>query len=131
VAAAGSGNALIVTLLIPPVAIVLGALVLDERLGPNALAGFGLLALGLARDERTVQPVGRERAESLRLPVRPAHGETGLIARCPPPPRRCRARRARRGALPSEWGSVSGRAGARLGHELGHGGEEGIEPLPR
>jgi drug/metabolite transporter (DMT)-like permease len=35
VAAAGSGNALIVTLLIPPVAIVLGALVLDERLGPE------------------------------------------------------------------------------------------------
>jgi drug/metabolite transporter (DMT)-like permease len=40
VAAAGSGNALIVTLLIPPVAIVLGALVLDERLGPDALGGL-------------------------------------------------------------------------------------------
>jgi drug/metabolite transporter (DMT)-like permease len=47
VAAAGSGNAMVVTLLIPPVAIVLGAVVLGERLGPNALAGFGLLALGL------------------------------------------------------------------------------------
>jgi len=47
VAAAGSGNAMLVTLLIPPVAIVLGALVLDERLGVNALFGFALLALGL------------------------------------------------------------------------------------
>jgi drug/metabolite transporter (DMT)-like permease len=47
VASAGSGNAMIVTLLIPPVAIALGALVLGERLGPNALAGFVLLALGL------------------------------------------------------------------------------------
>jgi drug/metabolite transporter (DMT)-like permease len=46
-AAAGSGNAMLVTLLIPPVAIVLGALVLDERLGPDALAGFALLAVGL------------------------------------------------------------------------------------
>ena len=44
---AGSGNLLLVTLLIPPFAIALGALVLNERLPPNALAGFALLALGL------------------------------------------------------------------------------------
>ncbi len=44
---AGSGNAMLVTLLIPPVAILLGALVLGERLAPSAFAGFGLLALGL------------------------------------------------------------------------------------
>lgn len=44
---AGSGNALLVTLLIPPVAISLGALVRQETLPPNAFAGFGLLALGL------------------------------------------------------------------------------------
>lgn len=43
----GSGNLMLVTLLIPPVAIVLGALVLGETLSPNAFAGFGLLALGL------------------------------------------------------------------------------------
>ncbi|QXT38397.1 DMT family transporter [Gymnodinialimonas ceratoperidinii] len=43
----GTGNAMLVTLLIPPVAIVLGALVLEERLAPQAFAGFGLLALGL------------------------------------------------------------------------------------
>lgn len=47
IALAGSGNAMVVTLIIPPVAIVLGALVLAERLAPSAFAGFGLLALGL------------------------------------------------------------------------------------
>lgn len=46
-AMAGSGNLMLVTLLIPPVAIVLGALVLGERLAPQAFAGFGLLAFGL------------------------------------------------------------------------------------
>ncbi len=47
-AAAGSGNLLLVTLMIPPVAIVLGALVLGETLNPSAYLGFALLALGLA-----------------------------------------------------------------------------------
>lgn len=46
-AMAGSGNAMLVTLIIPPVAIVLGAAVLGERLAPSALAGFAVLALGL------------------------------------------------------------------------------------
>ncbi|WP_299631158.1 DMT family transporter [uncultured Roseobacter sp.] len=46
-ARAGSGNLLLVTLLIAPVGIVLGALILGEALNPNAYAGFGLLALGL------------------------------------------------------------------------------------
>lgn len=46
-AAAGSGNLMLVTLLIPPVAIVLGAVTLGEALTANALAGFGLLAVGL------------------------------------------------------------------------------------
>ncbi|WP_212523128.1 DMT family transporter [Actibacterium sp. MT2.3-13A] len=46
-AMAGAGNLLLVTLLIPPVAIVLGAVVLDEALSPRAYAGFALLALGL------------------------------------------------------------------------------------
>jgi drug/metabolite transporter (DMT)-like permease len=40
IALAGSGNAMIVTLLIPPVAIVLGAVVLGERLAPQAFAAF-------------------------------------------------------------------------------------------
>jgi drug/metabolite transporter (DMT)-like permease len=46
-AVAGSGNAMLVTLLIPPVAIGLGWLVLDERLAAEAFVGFGMLAVGL------------------------------------------------------------------------------------
>ncbi len=44
---AGSANTMIVTLLIPPVSIVLGAVVLNESLSPNVYAGLGMLALGL------------------------------------------------------------------------------------
>ncbi|SMX50841.1 DMT family transporter [Maliponia aquimaris] len=47
-AMAGSGNLMLVTLLIPPVAIVLGALVRGEELHTEAYAGLLLLALGLA-----------------------------------------------------------------------------------
>ena len=46
-ALAGAGNLSLVTLLIPPVAILAGATVYGERLGWNALAGFGVLAAGL------------------------------------------------------------------------------------
>ena len=46
-AKAGSGNLLLVTLIIPPVAIVLGAFVRDESLPSNAFVGFGVLAVGL------------------------------------------------------------------------------------
>lgn len=46
-AMAGSGNLMLVTLLITPVAITLGALVLDESLNANAYVGFVLLALGM------------------------------------------------------------------------------------
>jgi drug/metabolite transporter (DMT)-like permease len=45
---AGATNALLVTLLVPPVAIVLGALVLSETLAPQDFAGLALIALGLA-----------------------------------------------------------------------------------
>lgn len=45
---AGSGNLLLVTLIIPPVAITLGALVRHETLHPGEYLGFGLLALGLS-----------------------------------------------------------------------------------
>ena len=44
---AGSGNLMLVTLLVAPVAIVLGAVARDEALRPAAFAGFALLALGL------------------------------------------------------------------------------------
>jgi len=45
---AGSGNLMLVTLMIAPVAIVAGALILGEKLATNAYAGFALLAIGLA-----------------------------------------------------------------------------------
>lgn len=47
-AMAGSGNLLLVTLLIPPVAITLGALVRDETLHTSEYLGFAILALGLS-----------------------------------------------------------------------------------
>ena len=46
-AAAGSGNLMLCTLLVAPVAIILGAVVLDEALPLRAYAGFVLLAAGL------------------------------------------------------------------------------------
>lgn len=44
---AGAGNTTLVTLLVVPVAVGLGALVRGESLPPAAFAGFGLIALGL------------------------------------------------------------------------------------
>lgn len=44
---AGAGNLMLCTLLIPPVAILLGWAFLNEKLAPEAFAGFGLIALGL------------------------------------------------------------------------------------
>lgn len=46
-AMAGSGNLMLVTLLVAPLAIVLGAVVRHETLPLNAFAGFALLAIGL------------------------------------------------------------------------------------
>ena len=45
---AGATNALLVTLLVPPTAILLGALFLGEQLAPQDLLGLALIALGLA-----------------------------------------------------------------------------------
>lgn len=44
---AGSANVLLVTLLVSPVAILLGTLVLHETLPPHAYIGFALIATGL------------------------------------------------------------------------------------
>ena len=55
-AMAGSGNLMLVTLLIPPVAILLGAWVRDEALHPSAYLGFALLALGLLILNRRPRP---------------------------------------------------------------------------
>ena len=45
---AGATNALLVTLIVPPVAIFLGSLVLHEVIEPRDFAGLALIALGLA-----------------------------------------------------------------------------------
>jgi drug/metabolite transporter (DMT)-like permease len=45
---AGATNALLVTLLVPPVAIFLGSLVLHEVIEPRDFAGLALIAVGLA-----------------------------------------------------------------------------------
>ena len=59
---AGATNALLVTLLVPPTAIVLGALFLGERLAAQDLLGLGLIALGLAAiDGRLVSALRRAR----------------------------------------------------------------------
>lgn len=47
-ALAGAGNLLLVTLLIAPVAVALGATLRAEALPPSAYAGFALIAAGLA-----------------------------------------------------------------------------------
>jgi drug/metabolite transporter (DMT)-like permease len=45
---AGATNALLVTLLVPPTAILLGGLLFAERLTSGQFAGFAIIALGLA-----------------------------------------------------------------------------------
>ncbi len=47
IALAGATNVSLVTLLVPPSAILLGALFLHERLAANAIAGMVIIALGL------------------------------------------------------------------------------------
>jgi drug/metabolite transporter (DMT)-like permease len=57
-AMAGSGNLMLCTLLVAPVAIILGAIVLGEALPLRAYTGFGLLALGLIiLDGRLLKPI--------------------------------------------------------------------------
>jgi drug/metabolite transporter (DMT)-like permease len=62
IATSGATNALLVTLLVPPVAILLGALFLNETLAPQDFIGLGLIALGLAAiDGRLVSLVSARR----------------------------------------------------------------------
>jgi drug/metabolite transporter (DMT)-like permease len=64
---AGATNALLVTLLVPPVAILLGGLFLGETLAPQDFAGLALIALGLAAiDGRVLRNLPRRR---LRKPA--------------------------------------------------------------
>ena len=52
---AGSGNLMLVTLIVPPIAIVLGAVFLGEELRPSAYVGFAILALGLLILNKTLK----------------------------------------------------------------------------
>jgi drug/metabolite transporter (DMT)-like permease len=59
---AGATNALLVTLMVPPTAILLGALFLNETLAPQDFLGLGLIALGLAAiDGRLLSVLGARR----------------------------------------------------------------------
>ena len=61
-ARAGSGNLMMVTLLLPPIALILGALVLDEALQAGDVVGFVVIALGLVIvDGRLWQSLNRSR----------------------------------------------------------------------
>ena len=61
---AGATNALLVTLLVPPVAILLGGLFLGESLAPQDFAGLALIAFGLAAiDGRVLSLLGRRRLQ--------------------------------------------------------------------
>lgn len=65
IATSGATNALLVTLLVPPVAILLGGLFLGETLAPQDFAGLALIALGLgAIDGRVISWISKRR----RLP---------------------------------------------------------------
>ena len=60
----GATNALLVTLLVPPVAILLGALFLNETLAPQDFSGLALIALGLAAiDGRLISLVSSRRLQ--------------------------------------------------------------------
>ena len=63
---AGATNALLVTLLVPPVAILLGALFLSEQLAAQDFIGLALIALGLAAIDGRLLSLFRQRE------VRPA-----------------------------------------------------------
>jgi drug/metabolite transporter (DMT)-like permease len=63
----GATNALLVTLLVPPVAILLGASFLGETLALQDFAGLGLIAVGLAAiDGRLVTALSPRRLRPRR-----------------------------------------------------------------
>lgn len=70
--AAGSGNAMLTTLLVAPVAIVAGAIILGEALPARAFTGFGLIAFGLVvLDGRLAARLFRWHKKSLAPPAPP------------------------------------------------------------
>jgi len=62
----GATNALLVTLLVPPVAILLGGLFLGETLAPQDFIGLALIALGLAAIDGRVLKAFSKKARPLR-----------------------------------------------------------------
>lgn len=61
-AAAGSGNLLLVTIIMPPISIMLGAAILGERLSPSTYLGCLLIGLGLVvLDGRALSRLARRR----------------------------------------------------------------------
>lgn len=61
-ASAGAVNLLLVTLILPAVAVLLGAALLGERLAPREIAGMALIALGLiVTDGRALRAIARAR----------------------------------------------------------------------
>jgi drug/metabolite transporter (DMT)-like permease len=65
IATSGATNALLVTLLVPPVAILLGAFFLSETLAPQDFIGLGLIALGLAAIDGRLLKLFSERRRQL------------------------------------------------------------------
>ena len=64
-ATAGASNLLLVTLLIPVTGVLLGVLVLDERLAPEHGLGMVAIALGLAAIDGRLLAVFSPRASPL------------------------------------------------------------------
>jgi drug/metabolite transporter (DMT)-like permease len=63
IASAGASNALLIPLTIPPIAILLGALFLEEVILPQQMAGIALIALGLlALDGRMLRRLAPSRS---------------------------------------------------------------------
>lgn len=65
-AVAGASNLMLCTLLIPPIAIVLGALFLGETLEPRAILGLLILALGLVLLDGRILRLGNKSANKPR-----------------------------------------------------------------
>jgi len=63
IATSGATNAMLVTLIVPPIAILLGGLFLGEMLAPQDFAGLALIAVGLAAiDGRLLSLLSARRA---------------------------------------------------------------------
>jgi drug/metabolite transporter (DMT)-like permease len=69
-ATAGAANIALVTFLVPASAVLLGALVLGERLAPRDFAGMALIGVGLAAIDGRALDVWRKRTP----PAAPTHG---------------------------------------------------------